>query len=151
SISVITPYFVPDGAMILALQAAAYRGVRVRLLIPSCTDHWITLWAGRSYYHELCSAGVEVYEHRRTMLHSKVMIVDEEWAMVGSANIDERSFRLNFEITTILYSRELAEVLYADFESLVGQSRRITPKDPATLPLAESLRLGLARLTSPLL
>lgn len=151
SISVITPYFVPDAAMILALQSAAYRGVRVRLLIPACTDHRIILWAGRSYYHELCAAGVEVYEHDRAMLHSKVVIVDEDWAMVGSANMDERSFRLNFELTTILYSQALARALYEDFESYLAQSRRITPPDPETLPLPQALRLGLARLASPLL
>ncbi len=151
SICVITPYFVPDSAMILAFQSAAYRGVRVRLLIPANTDHRVVLWAGRSYYHELCAAGVEIYEHDAVLLHSKVMAIDEDWAMVGSANMDERSFRLNFELTTILYSRALTEDLYQDFESLVAHSRRVEPADPATLPLVESLRLGLARLASPLL
>jgi cardiolipin synthase len=71
--------------------------------------------------------------------------------MVGSANMDERSFRLNFELTTILYSQALAGTLYEDFESQRAQSRRITPPDPETLPLPQSLRLGLARLASPLL
>jgi cardiolipin synthase len=151
SVSVITPYFVPDAGMILALQSAAYRGVRVRLLIPSCTDHWVVLWAGRSYYHELWAAGVEVYEHEHTMLHSKVVVIDEDWATVGSANMDERSFRVNFEITTILYSQALAAALYQDFESLRGQSRRIIPADPAGLPFPQAARLGLARLASPLL
>jgi cardiolipin synthase len=93
------PYFVPDTAMILALQSAALRGVSVQLLIPTCSDHRIVLWAGRSFYPELTQAGVEIYEHDETMLHSKVVIVDQTWAMVGSANMDERSFRINFELT----------------------------------------------------
>ena len=151
AVCIITPYFVPDTAMILALQSAAYRGVRVRLLIPANADHRVVLWAGRSFYHELCSAGVEVYEHQAMMLHSKVVILDEDWAMVGSANMDERSFRLNYELTTLLYSRELAQDLYTDFESVIAQSRRVHPTDPASLPFAESIRLGLARLASPML
>jgi cardiolipin synthase len=151
SVCIITPYFVPDSAMILALQSAAYRGVRVRLLIPSNADHRVVLWAGRSFYHELFSAGVEIHEHDGTMLHSKVVILDEDWAMVGSANMDERSFRLNYELTTNLYSRALAEDLFQDFESLIENSRRVTPTDPAQLPFGESIRLGLARLASPML
>lgn len=151
SVCIITPYFVPDTAMIFALQSAAYRGVCVRLLIPANADHRVVLWAGRSFYHELCSAGVEVYEHNRMMLHSKVVILDEDWAMVGSANMDERSFRLNYELTTILYSRAMAEDLFQDFESLIENSCRITPSDPAQVPFGESIRLGLARLASPML
>src|SRR5262249_50594181 len=93
SISIATPYFVPDLSMILALQSAALRGVRVRLLLPSATDHRFVLWAGRSYYAELTSAGVEIYEYGAGMLHSKVVVVDESWAMAGSANMDVRSFK----------------------------------------------------------
>jgi cardiolipin synthase len=151
SIRVLTPYFVPDTSIILALQAASYRGVRVQLLIPACSDHRIVLWAGRSYYDELIQAGVEIYEHDDAMLHSKVMIIDDTWAMVGSANMDERSFLLNFELTTILYSQALAQELCLDFESLRRRSRQIEKQDPDERSLMRSLLLGTARLTSPLL
>ena len=151
SIRFITPYFVPDTAMILALQSAALRGVRVQLVIPTCSDHRIVLWAGRSFYPELTQAGVEIYEHDETMLHSKVVIVDQTWAMVGSANMDERSFRINFELTAILYCQELAEELHRDFEIQITRSRRIHTSDADKLSAAHSIALGLARLASPLL
>jgi len=99
----------------------------------------------------LIRAGVEIREHDTIMLHSKVVIVDQNWAMVGSANIDERSFRLNFELTTLLYGPELTEQLYRDFEALRKQSRLATARAAADLPFGESLVLGLARLASPLL
>jgi cardiolipin synthase len=151
SVSVITPYFVPDAAMVLALQSACYRGVRVRLLIPTTTDHRIVLFAGRSYYPELMEAGVEIFEHDATMLHSKVMIIDQAFALVGSANMDERSFRLNFELTVMLYSPTLTEALYKDFEVLTTRSRRIRPDHLGKPSFAREVKMGLARLASPLL
>ncbi len=151
SIHVITPYFVPDAAVVVALQAAAYRGVEVCLIIPTLTDQRVVLWAGRSFYESLCRAGVEIYEHDETMLHSKVMIVDREWAMVGSANMDERSFRINFEVSTMLYSMGLAEELYDDLTALRERSRRIHVSDLEARSFAESIGVGLARLASPLL
>lgn len=151
SICITTPYFVPDTTMILALQAAAIRGVRVQLLIPSRSDNRVVLWAGRSYYGELLESGVEIYEFERAMLHSKVMVVDEQWAMVGSANMDVRSFRLNFELTTLLYDGGLAQLLYSDFTGLRDRARRI-PQNPARAwSLPQSLLVGAARLASPLL
>ena len=151
SISIITPYFVPDRAMILALRSAAFRGVHVRLMVPACSDHRVVLWAGRSFYNDLLGAGVQIYEHDHTMLHSKVMVVDRSWAMVGSANVDERSFRVNFELTTILYSPELADDLYRDFEKLRTQSRHIKRRSLSGRSAGESILVGLARLASPLL
>ena len=149
-IAIITPYFVPDAAMVLSLQAAAYRGVQVQLLIPLASDHRLVLWAGRSYYTELCAAGVEIYEYAAGMVHSKVVIIDGAWAMVGSANMDERSFRLNFEISTLLYERQLARQLLDDFIALRSCSSRILPES-MQWNFGESLLLGAARLASPLL
>lgn len=151
SICIITPYFIPDGAMVLALTSAAYRGVRVQLMIPDCTDHRLVLWAGRSYYPELMAAGVEIYEYPHELLHSKVVVVDQTWAMVGSANMDQRSFRLNFELTTLLYSPELADHLYNDFQELRERSRQVPGRNMDSIPKPEALLFGLARLASPLL
>jgi len=151
SICIATPYFVPDTSMLLAIQSAGYRGVRVRLLIPARSNHRVVLWAGRSYYAELSAAGVEIYEYDLGMLHSKVVVVDESWALVGSANMDERSFKLNFEVTGILYDAELARDLQADFESLLAGSKRIQPTGRHAWTFRESLSLGLARLASPVL
>lgn len=149
SLRIATPYFVPDQAMILALQSAAHRGVRVQLLIPSQNDHPVILWAGRSFYNEIRRAGIEVYEYRHAMLHSKVIVVDDLLAVVGSANFDERSLRLNFEMSMVLYGPELAGLLYADFEQLLAQARQVQGDEP--VGFAESIKLGLARLISPLL
>jgi cardiolipin synthase A/B len=151
SVCVITPYFVPDAAMVLALQSACYRGVRVKLLIPTMTDHQVVLAAGRSYYPELTQAGVEIYEHDSTMLHSKVMVIDQSFAMVGSANMDERSFRLNFELTALLYSQSLARELHEYFEAIAARSRRIRDREVRPDSHVRALTVGLARLASPLL
>ncbi len=151
SIDFLTPYFVPDRAIILALQAAAHRGVRVRLLVPAASDHWFVLWAGRSYYPELAAAGVEVLEYDHGMLHSKSAVVDGAWAMVGSANMDARSFRLNFELTTLLYDPELAATLQEDFNLLSRRARRVAGGDGPAWGFRQSLALGVARLASPLL
>lgn len=151
SVTMLTPYFAPDTTMLLALQSAAYRGARVQLLVPTCTDSRVTLWAGRSFYQQLVEAGVEIYEYDAGMLHSKVVVVDDAWAMVGSANMDQRSFRINYEITTMIYDSQLATELHADFESLRYHSRRVEPTGPSDWTFKESLKLGLARLVSPLL
>ena len=151
SIAIATPYFVPDASMLLAIQSAAYRGVRVRLLVPARSNHRVVLWAGRSYYTELAAAGVQIYEYDLGMLHSKVVVVDDSWALVGSANMDERSFKLNFEVTAILYDAELARELQTDFESLLARSRRIDRTEPNAWTFRESMCLGLARLASPVL
>ena len=151
SVAVLTPYFAPDTIVNVALQSAAYRGVHVQLLIPSCSNHRVTLWAGRSFYQELSDAGVEIYEYDRAMLHSKVMIVDDAWAMVGSANMDQRSFRINFEVTTILYTEELADDLQGDFDWLLTDARRIKPAGLQHWSFRETMMLGLARLASPML
>lgn len=150
-IAIATPYFVPDATMILALQSAAYRGVHVRLLIPSRSDHWFVLWAGRSYYPELASAGVEILEYDLGMLHSKVVVVDESWAFTGSANMDARSFRINFELTTILYDATLARQLHEEFDTLASASHRMRPRGTEDWSFGQSLAIGLARMASPIL
>ena len=151
SIRIITPYFVPDHAMILALESASYRGIHVELIVPSCTDHRLVLWAGRSSYDELIGAGIHIYEHDEALLHSKVIVVDDSWALVGSANMDERSFSINFELTTILYGLELAQSLAHHFDTVRDRSRRIIRHDIQNRSYAESVLQGAARLASPLL
>lgn len=151
SICIMTPYFVPESALMEAMQTAAYRGVKVRILIPAKNDNPLTLWAGRSFYGELIKAGIEVYEYGLGMLHNKVIVVDRRWSMVGSANMDHRSFHLNFELSTVLYDNGLAEELLGDFDSFVAQSRRIGADGRTTWTRGESIILGAARIVSPLL
>jgi cardiolipin synthase len=151
SVSLLTAYFVPDAAMMLALTSAAYRGVRVQILLPSRSDHWLVLWASRATYEELLEAGVEIYEYDRGMLHAKEVIVDSRWAMVGSANMDIRSFRINFELTSMLYDEGAARQLQADFDALRDQARRVRSSDLKNRSYRQELATGVARLMTPML
>ena len=148
SVCLATPYFVPDTSMVLTLEAAAFRGVRVGLLVPATSDHRLALWAGRSYYPDLAAAGVEIREFGPRFLHSKLVIVDETWGMIGSANMDERSFRLNFEITAVLYDAEPVGGLQREFEAMWRDARAVDAGGPRGR--LEQLGLGLARLVSPM-
>lgn len=150
SIRISTPYFVPDPGLMLALQHAAYRGIRVDILIPAKTDSRIVLWAGRSYYQELVSAGVNIHEFPRGMLHSKVVSIDDRWSLIGSANMDVRSFLLNFEVTASIFDESISRKLEEDFRADVAHSVRIRPLTGQG-PLVPSILEGAARLLSPLL
>jgi cardiolipin synthase len=150
SVHIATPYFVPDSTMLLALEAAAYRGVEVVILMPAELDMPLTLWAGRSYYRDLLLSGVDIYEYQAGMMHSKVVIVDNLWGMVGSANMDVRSFRLNFETSVYLYNQELARQLEDNFQSMLQESKPVDLRDTYH-SFGVSLRQGFARLISPML
>jgi cardiolipin synthase len=118
-----SPYFIPDEGLTDALRMARYRGVDVRLLTIMRPDHYLSYYAGRYYWTELLQLGVRVHLYRKGMMHSKLMLVDREWAMIGSANLDRRSLHLNFEIGCMLYSPErideLAQAYCADLEHSV--------------------------------
>lgn len=151
SIRIATPYFVPDPALQMALIHAACRGVRVEIVLPTRTDAQVVLWAARSFYAELLEAGVEIYEFDEGVLHSKIITVDERWCMLGSANMDVRSFRLNFEITALLYDETIAGRLAASIDRCAARSRRITRRDVWGRSLPQQLIEGTARLFAPLL
>ncbi|MFC4729161.1 cardiolipin synthase [Coralloluteibacterium thermophilus] len=146
----VTPYFVPTAAARMALTSAALRGLDVRLLVPRMSDSRLVTWCARSYYDELLDAGVRIFEFGPNMLHTKALLVDEEIALVGSANFDPRSFRLNFELSTLWCDRtiaaRLAELVLADQQAAAELPRR-RPHQPLRWRLAEA---G-ARLLSPLL
>ncbi len=106
-----SPYFVPDAGLLDALRLASMRGVEVRLLSLLRPDHYLSFYAGRYYWADLLAAGADVYQYRKGMMHSKMLLIDDDWAMVGSANLDNRSLHLNFEVACLIYARELiAEV-----------------------------------------
>ena len=112
-----TPYFIPGEPALMALTSAALRGVDVRLLVPRRSDSRIVSAAARSYFDELIAAGVKVWEYKARMLHSKTLLVDDHCAMAGTANFDNRSFRLNFEVMAVVYGPALAGPLAAQFET----------------------------------
>lgn len=150
-VTIVTPYLVPSQPVALALEGAARRGVRVSVLLPEKTDNVLAHLAGRSGYPALLEAGIHLYEHPRTPLHAKAVLVDDHLALIGSANMDVRSFRLNFEAGIILYGPEPANTLQAMADAAIRQSRRIVRhKRRWTTPLT-TVAEGLARLLSPLL
>lgn len=143
-----TPYFVPGEAARMALTSAALRGLDVRLLVPAHTDSRLVSAAARSYFDELITAGVRVFEYPR-MLHSKALLVDSKTSLLGSSNFDNRSFRLNFELCVLFEDPGLAAELEAILaRDLAGAQEVLAPRHLKFWP-----RLGeaLARLLSPLL
>jgi len=145
-----TPYFVPNEAMTAALIAAALRGADVRVLASKRSDSRLVTAAARSYYDELASVGVHIFEYGPPMLHAKLLVVDERIAAVGSANFDNRSLMLNFEAMAVIYDAGLAARLADSFEAdLCHASRYVKPGRRATL--GQRLAESTARLLSPLL
>ncbi|HMF42259.1 MAG TPA: cardiolipin synthase [Polyangia bacterium] len=146
-----TPYFVPDDAIITALCTAAQRGVDVRLLVPLRGDSRLIDLAARSYMPELVASGVRVYEYLPRFIHAKTIVIDQDLAIVGTANLDNRSFRLDFELTALAYDRELTGRLADAFEADLRDSRAIDAAVLSQQSLFRRLGEAGARLMSPLL
>lgn len=144
-----TPYFIPDVAILVALTTAALRGVDVRLLLPGASDHRLVLYAGQSYYDELLAAGVRVFEFRKGFLHAKTMVVDHAMTALGSANMDMRSFRLNWEANVVAYDAQLARAVALDFLRDCEQAVEI--KRPVVRTTWRRAREAGSYLLSPLL
>lgn len=145
------PYFVPTVVLKTVLLTAALRGVDVRLLLPKKADHMLVSVASRSYYPELLEAGIQIYEYRRGFVHSKTMVIDDWLASVGSANMDIRSFHLNFELNAFVYGAETAQALAKQFLHDLQQAERVDPEEYFDLGLTRQLAHSVGRLLSPLL
>lgn len=145
----VTPYFVPGEAARMALTSAALRGLDVRVVVPARSDSVLVSAAARSYFDELLAAGVRVFEYQPRMLHTKALLVDGDTAIIGSANFDHRSFRLNFELSVLLHDEQVAAGLEAEMQATLAQCREVRAGEPVPFPR----RLGdaCARLLSPLL
>lgn len=146
-----TPYFVPDEPIVSALVTAALRGVEVQVIVPAAGDSILVDLAARSYFPELVTAGVKVFEYLPRFVHSKTMVVDDDLAIVGSANMDNRSFRLNFELCAVVYGHRFASKLAAVFEDDLALCREVKPKQIRREPLVQRLGEATARLFSPML
>jgi len=146
----VTPYFVPGEAARMALTSAALGGLDVRLLVPRRSDSLLVTLAARSYFDELLAAGVRIYEYGPRMLHTKALLTDDELCLVGSANFDHRSFRLNFEASLMLRDRGCCLALAELIEGELACSTPV-PSDRRHGLWAQRLPEALARLLSPLL
>ncbi|MEZ6195787.1 MAG: cardiolipin synthase [Planctomycetota bacterium] len=145
------PYFVPDEKIVQALQLAALRGVEVRVLIAGMVDHRIVSLATMSYVEEVTATGAETYRYEGGFMHQKVVLVDDEVAAVGSANFDNRSFRLNFEITALVVDRDFAAEVEAMLRTDFENAQPWTAEDVNSRPLHHRIAMRIARLFAPLL
>ncbi|MEN1925325.1 cardiolipin synthase [Luteimonas qiangzhengi] len=145
-----TPYFVPGEAAMMALTSAALAGLDVRLLVPKRSDSRLVTLAARSYFDTLIRAGVKVHEYGPRMLHTKALLVDDHLVILGSANFDHRSFRLNFEVSALLDDTNLAATLE---QHLRGEfeGAPVVQRNKERSLFADRLPEALARLLSPLL
>jgi len=144
-----SPYFVPDRPVITALQLAGLRGVDVRILIPDEPDHLGVYLAAFSYLDEAGSTGVKFYRYRDGFLHQKVMLIDRLFATVGTANFDNRSFRLNFEITAVIADQGFASEVECMLQEDFVKSRLMEPGEYDRKPWWFRFAVRLARLTAP--
>ncbi|MBZ4188584.1 cardiolipin synthase [Niabella beijingensis] len=146
-----TPYFIPGESIMEALIVAAYSGIRIRILVPGISDSLLVNTAANSYYATLLAAGVEVYRYKKGFVHAKTLVSDRNLAMVGTANMDHRSFDLNFEVNAVVYDMGIAEQLARAFERDLLDAERIDAAEWLQRPLYIRLFEKTCRLLSPLL
>ncbi|GFK92834.1 putative cardiolipin synthase YwiE [Fundidesulfovibrio magnetotacticus] len=148
---IVSPYFVPDREVTVALQLAALRGVDVRVMLPARPDHKLVYLASFSYFPELERQGVKFYRYQPGFLHQKVVLMDRDLAFVGTANCDNRSFRLNFEITMAALGRDFADRVEAMLLEDFARCRPATASDYEDRSMAFKAMARLARLLAPIL
>ncbi len=146
SIHVTNAYFAPDPQTLAALKQAVQRGVDVTLILPSKTDSGLIFHAGRSYYHELLSAGVKIYERQDALLHAKSAIIDGVWSTIGSTNLDWRSFLHNYELNAVILGQEFAAQMQTMFDNDLQSSTPITLDKWQDRPLSLRLKEQAARI-----
>ncbi|MFS4464177.1 cardiolipin synthase [Staphylococcus haemolyticus] len=151
SIYMQSPYFIPDQSYINALKMAANAGVDVHLMIPCKPDHPFVYWATFSNAAELLSSGVKIYTYQNGFIHSKVMMIDDEICSVGSANMDYRSFALNFEVNAFIYDKEIAKKIRAAYEEDIEKSKLLTLEEYKKRSLSIKVKEDIAKLVSPIL
>ena len=150
-LTITTPYFGPDDGLLQALMASARRGVNVTLIVPKLNDSTLVAWSSKSYYEDLLDSGVKIAEFHGGLLHTKSLLIDGRIAIFGSVNFDQRSLRLNFEISLIVYNEEFCAQLKQLIESYLKQSDYLDSKAWAQRPRWHHYLENAAHLTSPLL
>ena len=146
-----TPYFIPDESLLRALKSAALSGVDVRIIFPSIADHKIVHQASYSYFDDILRSGGKVYLYKKGFIHSKVVIIDYKISSIGSANMDLRSFMLNFEMNAFIYDKKIIKKITDDFFKDIENSEEIKLKDFENRPFIKKWIESVARLFSPIL
>lgn len=151
SVRIMTPYFLPQSALISALSIASLRGVSIDILLPEINNLLLVGWATNAQLWQILEKGCRVYLTPPPFDHSKLMLVDDMWSLIGSANWDPRSLRLNFEFNVECYSQELSRELNSLFEKKLKNAKNLSLEDVDGRPLPIKIRDGVARLFTPYL
>jgi cardiolipin synthase len=146
-----TPYLVPDEAVFAALRLAVLRGVDVRILIPSRRDHHVVFAASKLYAYDSLRAGIRIFRYQPGFLHQKVILIDSVAAAIGSANLDNRSFRLNFEIMVLTVDRGFAQEVETMLLNDFAESLEIDRNEYRRAGALRRVLMHVARLFSPIL
>ncbi|PIE16335.1 MAG: cardiolipin synthase, partial [Proteobacteria bacterium] len=150
-VRIVTPYFLPENDLVAAMKMASLRGVEVQLVLPANNNQILVKWACDSLLHQVLECGVSVYKTEGPFDHAKVMVVDDSWTLFGSANLDPRSLRLNFELDIEAYDEALAARVHTLIDARLTCATRITREALLGRGLARRLRDGVARLFIPYL
>jgi cardiolipin synthase len=151
SVCIMTPYFIPDNALTAALITAALRGVDVRIVLPGLNNLPFVQWASQAILGELLAAGIRVFYQPPPFVHSKLLVVDDIWTLIGSANLDTRSLRLNFEQNLSVYDAAVASTVRQHFDQALLHSHEVTLNEIKNRTLPIKLRDGFFHLFSPYL
>ena len=151
SVQIVTPYFLPDNALVTALNLAALRGVRVDIILPAKNNLPFVQWASRAMWWQVLERGCQIWLTPPPFDHSKLMIVDGHWVLLGSANWDARSLRLNFELNVECYGREFAQEMEKVIAKKISAAHEVTLAEVDGRSLPGKLRDAIARLFSPYL
>lgn len=150
-LTISTPYFVPNEAIQSALQSAAFRGVKTKIIFPARNDSKMIQAVSRSYYLDLLEAGVEIYEYRGGLLHTKSLVVDGQFTMIGSANMDRRSFDLNYENNMLIDDKNIARILNTRQAQYLASSHQVALSDVKSWSIFRKVWNNLLAMLGPIL
>lgn len=150
-VCITSPYFIPDKSFLDAINIAALSGIDVKLLVPTKSDSFVVNTTTQSYFEELMNAGVKIYTYDKGFIHAKTMVCDKKIAIIGTANLDNRSFDLNFEINAIVYDEQIATELKEVYDKDLALSTQVVPEEWAQRPLYMKLMERVLHLFSSLM
>lgn len=151
TVRIMTPYFIPNEAILTAILSAARSGVNIELMVPKKGDSWAARYAGRSYFEKLLESGVKVYWYTKGMLHAKTMMVDDMFATIGTSNMDYRSFEINFEINALIYDHDITCEMSNAFSQDINDCELLNKARWENRNKTERFKESFCRLWAPLL
>ena len=150
-IYITTPYFIPNDSILTAMTTASRSGVDVRLIIPYASDSWTAQYASDSYIEQCLESGIRVYRYKKGFVHAKTMLIDDIFSSIGTANLDYRSFALNFEINAMIYNKDINQQMGEIFKADLIESEEVELHRWQERGIARKLKESFSRLLAPLL